>query len=113
MKLIELAISNYKRIKAVELRPGDGTFIVGGRNAQGKTSVLDALENLFNGARVACERPIRTGAEAASIKGTLDSGLTVKRTFDSVQEGSIIRLPGYCLPFLVFWEYIECIWENG
>ena len=41
MKIIELRASNVKRLKAIEITP-DGTMqIIGGRNAQGKSSLLD------------------------------------------------------------------------
>ena len=43
MKIIELRATNIKRLKAVEITP-DGTMqVIGGRNAQGKSSVLDAI----------------------------------------------------------------------
>ena len=42
MKIIELQAENVKRLKAVDITP-DGTLqVIGGRNAQGKSSVLDA-----------------------------------------------------------------------
>lgn len=44
MKIAELQIENVKRIKAVKLEPSEnGLTIIGGDNAQGKTSVLDAI----------------------------------------------------------------------
>ena len=43
MKIVELRAENVKRLKAVEITP-DGTLqVIGGRNAQGKSSVLDAI----------------------------------------------------------------------
>ncbi len=44
MKIAELQIENVKRVKAVKLEPSEnGLTIIGGDNAQGKTSVLDAI----------------------------------------------------------------------
>ena len=43
MRIVQLSIENVKCLKAVEIKP-DGTLqVVTGRNAQGKTSVLDAI----------------------------------------------------------------------
>ena len=43
MKIIELQAENVKRLKAVDITP-DGTLqIIGGRNAQGKSAVLDSI----------------------------------------------------------------------
>ncbi|MDU5892783.1 MAG: ATP-binding protein, partial [Atopobium minutum] len=44
VKIASLELENVKRIKAVSITPTtDGLTVIGGRNAQGKTSVLDAI----------------------------------------------------------------------
>ena len=44
MKINKLEIENVKRVKAVKIEPStNGLTIIGGKNNQGKTSVLDAL----------------------------------------------------------------------
>ena len=44
VKINTLELENVKRIKAVRLEPTkDGLTVIGGRNGQGKTSVLDAI----------------------------------------------------------------------
>ena len=44
MKINTLQIENVKRVKAVALSPTqNGLTVIGGRNGQGKTSVLDAI----------------------------------------------------------------------
>ena len=43
MKIVSLEAENYKRLKAVEITPDGNMVVIGGRNAQGKSSVLDAI----------------------------------------------------------------------
>lgn len=80
MKIIELRASNFKRLKAVEIAP-DGTLqVIGGRNAQGKSSVLDAIWSALGGGKANPEKPIRDGEERATV--SLDLGdLKITRTW--------------------------------
>lgn len=82
MKIIELRAENVKRLKAVHITP-DGTLqVVGGRNAQGKSSVLDAIWLALGGGKAgkSTSKPIRDGEEKASV--TLDLGdLVITRTW--------------------------------
>ena len=44
MKIARLELENVKRVKAVQLLPAEnGLTVIGGKNGQGKTSVLDAI----------------------------------------------------------------------
>ena len=70
MKIIELQAENVKRLKAVDITP-DGTLqIIGGRNAQGKSSVLDAIWLALGGGKASKETalPIRDGEKKASVR---------------------------------------------
>ena len=91
MKIIQLTASNVKRLKAVEITP-DGTLqIVGGRNAQGKSSVLDAIWLALGGGKAGKETtlPIRDGESKASV--TLDLGdLVVTRSW--TQKGTTLKV---------------------
>ncbi len=91
MKIIELRAANIKRLRAVEIRP-DGTLqVIGGRNAQGKSSVLDAIWLALGGGRAAKETtlPIRDGETKASV--TLDLGdLVVVRSW--TQKGTTLKV---------------------
>ncbi|MFT0849062.1 AAA family ATPase [Actinomycetaceae bacterium L2_0104] len=82
MKIVELQAENVKRLKAVEIRP-DGTLqVIGGRNAQGKSSVLDAIWLALGGGKAAKETtlPIREGESKASVR--LDLGdLVITRSW--------------------------------
>lgn len=82
MKIVRLTAENVKRLKAVEITPDGNVQVITGRNAQGKTSVLDAIWLALGGGAAAREttRPIRDGEDKASV--TLDLGdLTVVRTW--------------------------------
>lgn len=49
-KISGITIQDFKRIRLVEIQPSEnGLTIVGGRNAQGKTSVLDAIAYALGG----------------------------------------------------------------
>ena len=82
MKIIELQAENVKRLKAVEITP-DGTLqVIGGKNAQGKSSVLDAVWLALGGGKAAKDTPlpIRDGEDRARVR--LDLGdLVVTRTW--------------------------------
>lgn len=82
MKIIKLTAENVKRLRAVEITPDGTVQVITGRNAQGKTSVLDAIWLALGGGAASREtiRPIRDGEDHASV--TLDLGdLIVTRTW--------------------------------
>jgi DNA repair exonuclease SbcCD ATPase subunit len=76
--LIELRAENFKALKAVRITPDGGIFKISGRNAAGKSSVLDAVSAGLAGRKAFPKEPIRQGAEEAIIE--LDfGGLQLKR----------------------------------
>lgn len=79
-KIIKLAASNVKRLKAIEITPDGNVVVVGGRNAQGKTSVLDAIMFALGGTKTLPKSPVRKGEDKGSIVVELED-LIVKRTF--------------------------------
>lgn len=82
MKIIRLTAENVKRLRAVEITPSGDVVTITGRNAQGKTSVLDAIWLAVGGGAAGREtvRPIRDGEDHAAV--TLDLGdLVVTRTW--------------------------------
>lgn len=82
MKIISLQAENVKRLHAVNLDI-DGTLqVIGGNNAQGKTSVLDAIWLALGGGSASrdTDRPIRDGEQTAHATVTLDD-LIVTRTW--------------------------------
>ena len=93
MRIIRLAAENIKRLKAVDIEP-DGTLqIITGRNAQGKTSVLDAIWLALGGGQASKDtpRPIRDGETSAAV--TLDLGdLLITRTWDAEKDKTELKV---------------------
>lgn len=82
VKINELQIENVKRIKAVKLEPtANGLTIVGGKNNQGKTSVLDSIAWALGGDRFKPSQANREGSVTQPyLKITLSNGVVVERT---------------------------------
>lgn len=74
LRIIQLKAENFKRLRAVEIKPAaDGSLVmITGRNGQGKSSVLDAILAALGGARSLPDVPIRSGARESKI--TIDLG---------------------------------------
>ena len=81
VKINELLIENVKRVKAVQFEPSaDGLTIIGGRNGQGKTSVLDAIAWALGGNNYKPSVPERDGALVPpNLHLGLSNGLIVER----------------------------------
>lgn len=82
VKITALEAENVKRVRAVELRPEqDGLTVIGGRNGQGKTSVLDAIAWALGGDRFKPSEPHREGSvNDPRLKVELSNGLVVERS---------------------------------
>ncbi|MFC2420886.1 MAG: AAA family ATPase [Dialister invisus] len=81
VKINELLIENVKRVKAVQFEPSaDGLTIIGGRNGQGKTSVLNAIAWALGGNNYKPSVPERDGALVPpNLHLELSNGLIVER----------------------------------
>ncbi len=81
VKINALEIENVKRIKAVALEPSQsGLTVIGGRNEQGKTSVLDAICWALGGEKYRPSKAQREGALLPpNLKVTLSNGIIVER----------------------------------
>lgn len=85
MRIMQLHAENYKRLGVVEITPEGNLVTIGGKNGQGKSSVLGAIYTALKGRAVAPPVPVRKGEEKATIR--LDLGdLLVTRTF-TMREG--------------------------
>lgn len=81
VKISALELENIKRVRAVALEPtADGLTVIGGRNAQGKTSVLDAIAWALGGDKLKPASPNRDGAaNPARLHVELSNGIVVER----------------------------------
>ena len=78
----QLEIENTKRVRAVVMEPAEtGLTVIGGRNNQGKTSVLDAIAWALGGERYRPENAAREGANfPPKLRVTLSNGCVVERS---------------------------------
>lgn len=67
LKIIELRAENFKRLKAVEIKPDGSLVIIHGKNAAGKSSVLDAIWAAVGGKKAVPPKPIREGEDNCEI----------------------------------------------
>ena len=81
MKITSLQMENVKRIRAIRLEPSaDGLTVIGGKNAQGKTSVLDGIAYALGGEKYKPSNLRREGAVADTvIHIETDDGLVIER----------------------------------
>lgn len=81
MKINRLEIENVKRIRAVKLEPtANGLTVIGGRNEQGKTSVLDSIAWALGGDKYRPSNPTREGSTIPPLlKVVMSNGLVVER----------------------------------
>ena len=81
VKISALELENVKRVRAVALTPSaEGLTIIGGRNNQGKTSVLDGIAYaLGGGKRRPSELQNHDGLKPARMEIRLSNGLVVLR----------------------------------
>lgn len=81
IKINKLEIENVKRVKAVRIEPSaNGLTIIGGKNNQGKTSVLDAIAWALGGERFRPSQAEREGSVIPpNLRIVMNNGLVVER----------------------------------
>lgn len=79
LRILSLTAENVKRLQAIHIRPDGNVVQITGRNKQGKSSVLDTIWWVLEGAGNIQSQPIRRGQQKAF--GSLDLGpIVVTRT---------------------------------
>ncbi|WP_342621972.1 AAA family ATPase [Erysipelothrix sp. P66] len=81
IKISKLEIENVKRVRAVHVVPSEkGLTVLGGKNNQGKTSVLDSIAWALGGKKYQPSNPRREGSVTPpSLRVELSNGLIVER----------------------------------
>lgn len=81
VKINRLELENVKRVRAVRLEPtASGLTVIGGRNGQGKTSVLDAIAWALGGEKYRPSKAERDGSVLPpEIRVELSNGIIVER----------------------------------
>ena len=81
IKIAMLEVQNVKRVKAVRLNCSKNSLtVIGGRNGQGKTSVLDAIAFALGGMKYQPSTLKREGSAGnPAVKVKMDNGLIVER----------------------------------
>jgi predicted ATP-dependent endonuclease of OLD family len=88
MRIHSLQVTDFKRIEFASIVPGANVVEIAGKNANGKTSLLDAIMVLLAGKDAIPEEPVRAGAERSEIVADLGD-LTVRRTIKADRSGTI------------------------
>ena len=81
-KIVQLEIENVKRLRAVNIAPDGNMIVIGGNNAQGKSSILDSICMALGGKNEIPATPVRSGESNAKIILTTDD-FVIRRTFTS------------------------------
>ena len=81
MKINKLEIENVKRVRALTLEPSQtGLTVIGGKNGQGKTSVLDAIAWALGGEKYRPANAAREGSVIPpNLRVELSNGIIVER----------------------------------
>lgn len=91
VRIAHLEVEDVKRVRAVHLTPTDtGLTVIGGNNAQGKSSVLDAIMAALLGDKYQPTDAVREGAESGEVRVTLSNGIEVVRKF--TPKGSYLKV---------------------
>lgn len=81
LKINRLEIENVKRVKSVRIEPtANGLTVIGGKNNQGKTSILDSIAWALGGDRYRPAQAQREGSiTPPNLRIIMDNGLIVER----------------------------------
>ena len=88
MRIVKLKVNDFKRITVVEINPDPNVVEIAGKNAQGKTSIMDAIAALLGGKKLIPEQPVHGDAERSVLEADLGDYI-VRRTITPDRKGTI------------------------
>lgn len=89
-KSTEVTLKDFQRLEYVQIAPRGALVAISGRNAQGKTCILNGLEaTLIGHNKRDVPRPVRDGQKAAEIVNVLDNGMTLVRKYKADGSSSL------------------------
>lgn len=83
-RIVVARVENFKNVREITITPNAdrSIMVIGGRNRQGKSSLIDAFTAAYGGKRAAPIDPVRHGADRASVRIEHDSGLVIDLEID-------------------------------
>lgn len=78
MNVLSWSASNFKKVKVARVKVDGHTLVIGGQNAQGKSSLIDALMVALAGKTAMPAKPVRDGADSAEVVVECDE-VTIRR----------------------------------
>ena len=89
-KTTEATFTDFQRLEYVQIAPRGALVAISGRNAQGKSSILDGLEATIIGHNKRdVPRPVREGQKTAEVVNVLDNGMTLVRKYKADGSSSL------------------------
>lgn len=89
-KTTEATFTDFQRLEWVQIAPNGALVAISGRNAQGKSSILDGLEaTLMGHNKRDVPRPVRDGQKTAEVVNVLDNGMTLIRKYKADGSSSL------------------------
>lgn len=88
LRIHRLQAENYKRLVAVDITPDGDVVTIAGKNAQGKSSVLDSIYAALAGREAKVDKPIREGQNSATVSVDLGE-IVVTRKWKKDDAGTL------------------------
>ena len=98
MFVTHLSLADFRSWSLAELEFGPGVTTLTGRNGQGKTNIVEAIEFLatLGSHRVSSDVPlIRFGSERAIVRGRVQAGLDDPRQLEQLRQLGCKMVQGY------------------
>jgi len=90
MRIISIEVENIKRLSAVSITPdGRPLVVISGKNAAGKSSVIDAIAMALGGKALCPAEPIRRGETSGVVAVNLGAYLVTRRFTRGAATGTI------------------------